>query len=144
MDKLTNNDLQNITHKVKDRVTRTPLRTSMKKSGSIKLYIYLDIIMSDSLLIIFFVYFSRQKNRGVSTNLNTIISELFFVVVVLFCLGQFWAHYHTNITSSISDILRPLLMLVMAFDFHIPSNYNFRCCFLKHTKYMYMQLVSLL
>ena len=27
MDKSTNNDLQNITHKIKDRVTRTPLKT---------------------------------------------------------------------------------------------------------------------
>ena len=26
MDKMTNNDLQNITHKTKDRVTRTPLK----------------------------------------------------------------------------------------------------------------------
>ena len=28
-DKRTNNDLQNITHKTKDRVTRTPLKTGM-------------------------------------------------------------------------------------------------------------------
>jgi hypothetical protein len=36
-DKRTNNDLQNITHKIKDRVTRTPLKISgkLKCSGRV-------------------------------------------------------------------------------------------------------------
>ena len=32
-DKSTNNDLQNITHKTKDRVTRTPLRTGINSGA---------------------------------------------------------------------------------------------------------------
>ena len=35
-DKRTNNDLQNITHKTKDRVTRTPSKKA--KNGIVKMY----------------------------------------------------------------------------------------------------------
>ena len=39
-DKRTNNDLQNITHKAKDRVTRTPLKTGseFRCSGRVGIY----------------------------------------------------------------------------------------------------------
>jgi hypothetical protein len=33
MDKRTNNDLQNISHKTKDRVTRTPLETGVNSGA---------------------------------------------------------------------------------------------------------------
>ena len=47
-DKRTNNDLQNITKKTKDRATRTPLRTEVK-SGAPEVYKNIKAKLSDIL-----------------------------------------------------------------------------------------------
>jgi hypothetical protein len=54
-DKRTNNDLQNITHKITDRVTRTPLKTGdeLRCSGRVSQFIYISFRI---ILIIYISY----------------------------------------------------------------------------------------
>ena len=62
--KRTNNDLQNITHKTNDRVTRTPLKTGVN-SGASESYAVLYQLLELSRLII--IYGENSFHRDSKT-----------------------------------------------------------------------------